>query len=239
MQIFPAIDLRGGYCVRLRQGDYAQETIFDNDPVAVAKRWEAQGAAGLHLVDLDGAKQGEPVNAECIRKIRAAVHIPCQVGGGLRDDSHIEKVLSWGVDRVILGTRALQDPLWLRSVCERHPEKVVLGLDSRAGRVATHGWVETSPQSVIEVARRAASWPLAAIVYTDILRDGMLEGPNFAGLAELRSAVQTPVLASGGITTLDDIRALKALDLAGCVIGRSLYEGLLDLTEVVKVVQSK
>ncbi|HEV3144245.1 MAG TPA: 1-(5-phosphoribosyl)-5-[(5-phosphoribosylamino)methylideneamino]imidazole-4-carboxamide isomerase [Gemmataceae bacterium] len=237
MQIFPAIDLRGGYCVRLRQGDYSQETIFDSDPVAVAQRWEAHGAAGLHLIDLDGAKLGEPANRECIRKIRAAVGIPCQVGGGLRDDSHIEEVLGWGVERVILGTRALQDPLWLRSACERHPGKIVLGLDSRSGRVATHGWLETSPQSVIEVARRAASWPLASIVYTDILKDGMLEGPNFAALAELRSAVRTPVIASGGITTLDDIRALKVLDLAGCVIGRALYEGRLDLAEVVKVVQ--
>jgi phosphoribosylformimino-5-aminoimidazole carboxamide ribotide isomerase len=235
MQIYPAIDLRGGYCVRLRQGDYSQETIFDNDPVGVARRWETQGADWLHIVDLDGAKQGQPVNGDAIRRIRKAVRIPCQVGGGLRDDSHVEQLLSWGVDRVVLGTRALQDPAWLRGVCERHPGKIVLGLDSRSGLVATHGWLETSEQTVIVVARQATAWPLAAIVYTDVMRDGMLEGPNFAALAELRSAVPTPILASGGVTTLDDIRALAALDLAGCIIGRALYEGRLDLRQVKNV----
>jgi phosphoribosylformimino-5-aminoimidazole carboxamide ribotide isomerase len=229
MQIYPAIDLRGGCCVRLRQGDYAQETVFDNDPVAVASRWQQQGAQWLHLVDLDGAKAGQPVNGETIRRIRKAVSIPCQVGGGLRDDPHIEAAFRLGIDRIVLGTRALKDPAWFRAVCERRPGKVVLGLDARDGRIATHGWVETSEQMVVEVAKRVSAWPLAAIIYTDIRRDGMLEGPNFECLAELRDAVSVPVIASGGVTTVGDVQRLAELKLAGCIIGRALYEGRIEL----------
>ena len=191
MQLYPAIDLRGGHCVRLKQGDYAQETIFDSDPVAVARRWEALGAHWLHLVDLDGARMGRPVNGDVVRQIRAAVKIPVQVGGGMRDDSHIEDAFSWGVDRVIIGTRALGDPGWIRSVCERHPGRVVLGLDARAGLVATHGWLETSQHTAVDVARRATAWRLAAIVYTDIAKDGMMGGPNVEALAELTTSLPT------------------------------------------------
>src|SRR5713226_5203540 len=149
MQLYPAIDLRGGQCVRLKQGDYAQEIVFDSDPVAAARRWESLGAHWLHLVDLDGAKTGRPVNGAEVRRIRAAVKIPVQVGGGIRDDEHVENAFSWGVERVIIGTKALSDPGWLRSVCERHPGRVVLGLDARSGRVATHGWLETSEHSAV------------------------------------------------------------------------------------------
>jgi phosphoribosylformimino-5-aminoimidazole carboxamide ribotide isomerase len=234
MLIYPAIDLRGGCCVRLKQGDYAQETKFDDDPVAVARRWEQQGASGLHLVDLDGAKAGHPVNGDTIRRITAAVSIPCQVGGGLRDDSHVLEALRWGVRRFVLGTRALKDPAWLRTVCERHGGRVVLGLDARDGRIATHGWLETSEQAAIEVAQRVSAWPLAAIVYTDIRRDGMLEGPNFEALAEMRAAVAVPVFASGGVTTVEDVQRLAALKLDGCIIGRALYEGRIDLAAAVK-----
>lgn len=238
MQIYPAIDLRGGACVRLKQGDYAQETVFDNDPVAVARRWERLGAGWLHLVDLDGAKLGEPVNGDVIRRIRAAVKVPCQVGGGLRGDDHIEEAFSWGVERVILGTRALTDPGWLRSVCERHPGRIVLGLDARAGMVATHGWLETSEHRAVDVAHHVVAWRLAAIVYTDIAKDGMLEGPNFEALAELADAVPVPIIASGGVTTVEDVRALATLGLAGCIIGRALYEGRIDLTEALKTIQT-
>jgi len=229
MLIYPAIDLRGGCCVRLKQGDYAQETKFDDDPVAVARRWEQQGASGLHLVDLDGAKAGHPVNGDTIRRITAAVSIPCQVGGGLRDDSHVLEALRWGVRRIVLGTRALKDPAWLRAVCERHGGRVVLGLDARDGRLATHGWLETSEQTAVEVAHRVSAWPLAAIVYTDIRRDGMLEGPNFDALAEMQKSVAVPVFASGGVTTVEDVRRLAELKLDGCIIGRALYEGRIDL----------
>ncbi|MFL5340841.1 MAG: 1-(5-phosphoribosyl)-5-[(5-phosphoribosylamino)methylideneamino]imidazole-4-carboxamide isomerase [Gemmataceae bacterium] len=236
MQIYPAIDLRGGYCVRLRQGDYDQETIFDNDPVAVAQRWEKLGAGWLHLVDLDGAKVGRPVNGATARQIRAAVKIPCQFGGGLREDAHIEEAFSWGVERVVLGTRALKDPHWLRSVCERWPGRIALGLDARSGMVATHGWVETSDRSAVDVAREVAGWPLAAIVYTDIAKDGMLGGPNFEALAELRAAVALPVIASGGVTTVADVKKLARLNLSGCIVGRALYEGRLDLTAALSAI---
>jgi phosphoribosylformimino-5-aminoimidazole carboxamide ribotide isomerase len=236
MQLYPAIDLRGGHCVRLKQGDYAQETLFDTDPVAAARRWERLGAHGLHLVDLDGAKQGRPVNGHVVRRIRTAVKIPIQIGGGLRDDSHVETAFSWGAERVIIGTKALSDPAWLRSVCERHPGRIILGLDARAGMVATHGWLETSEHSAVDVARRAAAWPLAAIVYTDIAKDGMMGGPNVEALAELAAAVAVPVIASGGITTVDDVKKLAQLNLAGCIIGRALYEGKLDLTEALRAI---
>ncbi len=236
MQIYPAIDLRGGYCVRLRQGDYAQETIFDNDPIAVALRWQKLGAPWLHLVDLDGAKIGRPVNGDTIRRIRKAVSIPCQVGGGLREDAHIEEAFALGVERVVLGTRALKDPQWLRSTCERWPERIALGLDARAGMAATHGWIETSDRPAIEVAKQVSTWPLAAIIYTDIGKDGMLAGPNFEALAELKAAVPTPIMASGGVTSLDDVRKLAQLNLAGCIVGRALYEGQLNLTEALAAI---
>lgn len=229
MQLYPAIDLRGGYCVRLRQGDYNQETIFDSDPVAVAQRWQQQGASWLHLVDLDGAKLGQPINGDTIRQIRAAVTIPCQVGGGLREDRHIEEALSWGVARVVLGTRALHDPAWCRALTERYPGRIVLGLDARAGRVATQGWLETSDRTAISLAQEVAAWPLAAIVYTDIAKDGMLQGPNFDAMAELRAVVSCPLIASGGVTTVEDVRRLAALGLDGCIIGRALYEGRIEL----------
>jgi phosphoribosylformimino-5-aminoimidazole carboxamide ribotide isomerase len=238
MQIYPAIDLRGGCCVRLRQGDYAQETVFDNDPVAVARRWERQGADWLHLVDLDGAKAGRPVNGEAVKRIRDAVSIPCQFGGGLRDDGHIEDAFEWGVERVVLGTRALKDPAWLREVCGRFPGRIVLGLDARGGRVATHGWLETSELTAVEVARQVSAWPLAAIVYTDINKDGMLGGPNFDALAEVRDAARVPVIASGGVTTVDDVRTLTELKLAGCIIGRALYEGRIDLAAALGATRS-
>src|SRR5262245_43859716 len=236
MQLYPAIDLRGGHCVRLKQGDYGQEILFDTDPVAVARRWANLGAHWLHIVDLDGTKQGRPINGHVIRRIRAAVTIPIQLGGGMRDDSHIEKAFSWGVERVIIGTRALSDPGWLRSVSERHPGRIVLGLDARSGMAATHGWLETSEHSAVDVARRASAWPLAAIVYTDIAKDGMLAGPNVEALAELTEAAALPVIASGGITTVEDVKTLARLNLAGCIIGRALYEGKLDLSEALRAI---
>ena len=233
MLIFPAIDLRGGRCVRLRQGDYDQETVFGSDPAEMARRWASQGARYLHLVDLDGAREGRPVNGDSVRRIVAAAGVPCQLGGGLRGTEHITEALTWGVERVILGTRALQDPGWLEGVCRRWPGKVVLGIDARDGRVATAGWLQVSDVSALELAARCAGWPLAALVYTDISRDGMLAGPNPAAQAEMVKAVDWPVIASGGVTTLEDVRRLARLGLAGCIIGRALYEGRLDLAEAI------
>ncbi len=238
MQIYPAIDIRGGRCVRLRQGDYARETVFDDDPVAAARRWVGQGADRLHLVDLDGAKQGHPVNGDVIRAIVQSAGVPCQLGGGLRTETHLRDVFAWGIERVILSTRALLDPIWFRSACELFPGRVVLGLDARHGKVATHGWLEQSERSAVELAREAAAWPIAGIVYTDISRDGTLEGPNLDAYREMLAAVRVPVLASGGITTLDNVRDLARLGLAGCVIGRALYEGRLDLPAVIESVRS-
>jgi phosphoribosylformimino-5-aminoimidazole carboxamide ribotide isomerase len=231
MLILPAIDLRGGQCVRLRQGDYQQETVFGAYPAAMARRWVDQGARYLHLVDLDGAKEGRPVNGASVRAVVQAAGVLCQLGGGLRTEEHIDEALSWGVQRVVIGTRAVKDPDWFKGVCRSRPGKVVLGIDARSGRVATEGWLEVSECSALELARRCAAWPLAALVYTDISRDGMLAGPNVEALAEMAAAVPLPVIASGGVTTLDDIRRLAGLGLAGCIVGRALYEGRLDLKE--------
>jgi phosphoribosylformimino-5-aminoimidazole carboxamide ribotide isomerase len=237
--ILPAIDLRGGQCVRLRQGDYDRETVFGADPTAMARRWVEQGAAYLHLVDLDGAKQGRPVNGDSVRRIVAAAGVPCQLGGGLRTEDDVALALGWGVARVIVGTRALKDPPGFAALCRRFPGKVVLGIDARNGQVATEGWLEVSHVSALDLARRCAEWPLAALVYTDISRDGMLEGPNVEATAELARSVALPVIASGGVTTLEDVRRLAALRLGGCIIGRALYEGRLDLAAVLAAAQMK
>jgi phosphoribosylformimino-5-aminoimidazole carboxamide ribotide isomerase len=238
VQVYPAIDIRGGRCVRLRQGDYARETVFDDDPVAVARRWVEQGADRLHLVDLDGAKHGHPVNGDVIRRIVEASGVPCQLGGGLRTETHLREAFGWGIERVILSTRALLAPLWFRSACELYPNRVLLGLDARHGKVATHGWLEVSERSAVALAQEAAAWPIAGIVYTDITRDGTLEGPNVDAYRELLAAVEVPVIASGGVTTLDNVRDLLRVGVAGCVIGRALYEGQLHLRDVLACANS-
>jgi phosphoribosylformimino-5-aminoimidazole carboxamide ribotide isomerase len=236
--ILPAIDLRGGQCVRLRQGDYSQETVFGSDPAAVAQRWVAQGASFLHLVDLDGAKAGRPVNSASVRRIVASAGVPCQLGGGLRTEADIVAAVDLGAERVIIGTKALKDQSWFESICHRFAGQIVLGIDARNGRVATEGWLATSERSALDLARQCSAWPLAAIVYTDISRDGMLDGPNCDGLAEMVRAVTVPVIASGGVTTLKDIQRLAQLGLAGCIIGRALYEGRLNLADAIAAASS-
>jgi phosphoribosylformimino-5-aminoimidazole carboxamide ribotide isomerase len=238
VQIIPAIDLRGGQCVRLRQGDYAQEIVFGNDPAGMARRWVESGASYLHLVDLDGARAGKPMNGASVRAILEAVAIPCELGGGLRTEEQIAEALAWGLDRVVIGTRALEDLGWFAHICTRFPRRIALGIDAREGMVATDGWCKISSRSALDLGRQCASLPLAALIYTDIRRDGMLEGPNFAALAELKAAVDLPVIASGGVTTIEDIRKLADLSLAGCIVGRALYEGQLDLMEAITVTMS-
>jgi phosphoribosylformimino-5-aminoimidazole carboxamide ribotide isomerase len=237
MLILPAIDLRGGQCVRLRQGDYSQETVFGHDAAAVARDWVKQGARALHLVDLDGAREGRPVNVASIQAIVRAVDVPCQLGGGLRAQAQIEEVLSWGVQRAILGTRALKDADWFERIVRAFPERIILGLDARNGMVATNGWLEVDQTPALEVARRYAKLPLAALVYTDISKDGMLEGTNTEAMAELASVVKTPLIASGGVTNLNDVKKLARMGVAGCIIGRALYEGCIDLRSAIQVAQ--
>ena len=233
MQIYPAIDLLGGRCVRLRQGDFDRETVFGSEPADMARTWVERGASYLHIVDLDGAKQGHPVNGRSIREIIAATGVPCQLGGGLREEAHIAEALAFGVTRVILGTKALQDPAWCAAMCRKFAGRIVIGLDARDGRLATQGWLHTSDQSVLDVARQCSSWAVSALVFTDIGKDGMLAGPAVDATAELAAAVSVPVIASGGVTTVDDVARLAARGISGCIIGRALYEGRIDLAQAL------
>jgi phosphoribosylformimino-5-aminoimidazole carboxamide ribotide isomerase len=229
MFIYPAIDLLNGRCVRLRQGDYSQETVFSDDPAAVARQWVAQGATRLHIVDLDGAKAGKPVNGAVIRRIMEAAGVPCQLGGGIRTDADLATVFDWGIQWAVLGTRALQDPNWVRTVAAKHPQRIVLGVDAKNGFVATEGWLEVSKVKAVDLAKQVSDSPLAAVVYTDIAKDGMMAGPNFEALAEMQAAQPLPVIASGGVCTLDHVKRLTASSTFGCIIGRALYEGTIDL----------
>jgi phosphoribosylformimino-5-aminoimidazole carboxamide ribotide isomerase len=234
MQIWPAIDLRGGKCVRLRQGDYQQETVFADNPVDVARQFVGQGARHLHIVDLEGAREGLPVNLPSVQDILASIDIECELGGGIRDEQSVCELLNFGLARLVIGTSALTDPEWFRAACRRYPHKLVLGIDARNGRAATDGWTNTSEVAAIDLARQFAEEPLAAIIYTDIATDGMMTGPNVAAMAEMQEAVKVPVIASGGVTTVDDISRLAAAGLAGCIIGRALYEGTLTLSEAIR-----
>lgn len=238
MQIWPAIDLRGGKCVRLLQGDYRRELIFDDDPAAVARRMVEQGAEHLHLVDLDGARDGRPGNLESVRAILAAVDIPCELGGGIRDEAIIAQLLATGLSRLVIGTRALGDPNWLRMCARRWPGRIVLGIDARDGQVATDGWLKTSSAAAEDLARQFDTEPLAAIIYTDIATDGMLGGPNLAAMRRMHEAIRLPLVASGGVTTADDVAALAAVGLTGCIIGRALYENRITLPEALAAAKS-
>jgi phosphoribosylformimino-5-aminoimidazole carboxamide ribotide isomerase len=239
MQIWPAIDLRGGKCVRLRQGDYQRETVYGDDPARMARRWVGEGARRLHLVDLDAARDGSHANLEAVEAIVTAIDVPCQLGGGIREEAVIERLLATGLARLVVGTRALKEPDWFRQMVRRFPDRLVLGIDAKAGMVATHGWLETSSTSALELAGQFTGEPLAAIVYTDISRDGMLEGPNFGALAEMQAAAGCELIASGGVTTAEDVRRLKVLGLSGCIIGRALYEGTLSLADALALAEDE
>lgn len=233
MQIWPAIDLRGGNCVRLQQGDYGRETVFGEQPEAMARHWAELGARQLHLVDLDGAKEGRPANLTAVRDILEAVDVPCQLGGGIRDELTIENLLALGLSRLVLGTSALKRPDWFRQMARRYPGKLALGIDARDGMVATDGWLETSATPATELARQFADLPLTALIYTDIARDGMLAGPNVAAMRQMQEAVALPVIASGGVTNRDDVAQLAAIPMAGVIIGRALYENTLTLADAL------
>ncbi|HUG70668.1 MAG TPA: 1-(5-phosphoribosyl)-5-[(5-phosphoribosylamino)methylideneamino]imidazole-4-carboxamide isomerase [Pirellulaceae bacterium] len=233
MQIWPAIDLRGGKCVRLQQGDYNRETVFGDDPAAMARRWVDEGAQYLHLVDLDGARDGTSANKAAVASILAAVDIPCELGGGVRDEDTIKSWLDAGLYRLVIGTKALKEPDWFRTMCRRYPRQLVLGIDARNGRVATDGWLDVSDVAATEMARQYAGEPLAAIVYTDIAKDGMMAGTNLPAMQEMKEAVDVPVIASGGVTNVEDVRQLARMAMAGCIIGRALYEGTLTIADAV------
>jgi phosphoribosylformimino-5-aminoimidazole carboxamide ribotide isomerase len=239
MDVIPAIDLLEGRCVRLYQGDYAQSQVFDENPVAAARQWVEQGAPRLHLVDLDGAKAGHPVNLSVIEAIVQAVDVPIQVGGGLRDRQSVANLLATGVQRAILGTVAVEQPDLVAQLCQEFPGQIVVGIDARNGKVATRGWLETSEVLATELAQRMAQLGAAAIIYTDIHRDGTLQGPNMEALRELANAIAIPVIASGGVSSVSDLLSLLALEssgVTGAIVGRAIYTGDVDLKEALRAV---
>ncbi|MBL23613.1 MAG: 1-(5-phosphoribosyl)-5-[(5-phosphoribosylamino)methylideneamino]imidazole-4-carboxamide isomerase [Rhodospirillaceae bacterium] len=230
MIIYPAIDLKDGQCVRLQQGDMDRATVFNDDPAAQAQAFERAGAEWIHIVDLNGAFEGHPVNGEAVEAIVDAVEIPVQLGGGIRNEKAIENWLERGVTRVILGTVAVKDPDLVRQACKRWPAKIALGIDARDGLVAVEGWAEISDISAIDLARQFEASGAAAIIYTDIGRDGVLAGPNIDATMVLADSVQTPVIASGGVSGLEDIEAVASSPpIAGVIVGRALYDGRVTL----------
>ena len=241
MILFPAIDLKNGEAVRLEQGDMARATVFHRDPAEQARTFAAQGFEYLHIVDVDGAFAGKPMNAAAVERILAAVRIPVQLGGGIRDHATIEGWLGKGVTRVIIGTAAVRDPALVRAAAKTFPGRVAVGLDARDGKVAVQGWAESSELAVLDIAGRFEDAGVAAIVYTDIARDGMLKGLNIDATIALADAVSIPVIASGGLASLDDVRALlhpRAKKLAGAIAGRALYDGRLDAAAALKLLRS-
>lgn len=238
MIVFPAIDIKGGRCVRLKQGRADQETVYGDDPAAMGEKWQAAGAAWLHVVDLDGAFSSRPQNLEAIRRLRRAVTIPIQLGGGIRTLEVMEEYFALGIDRLILGTAVLKDPELTARALTAFPGRIAVGLDARDGRLAVEGWTETTEATAIAVAQALAPLKPAALIYTDIARDGVKTGPNLAATRALAQAVDLPVIASGGVSSLRDILDLKALEpfgVIGVITGRALYDGLLDLKEAIRV----
>ncbi|MEO0349525.1 MAG: 1-(5-phosphoribosyl)-5-[(5-phosphoribosylamino)methylideneamino]imidazole-4-carboxamide isomerase [Cyanobacteria bacterium P01_A01_bin.15] len=239
MDVIPAIDLLGGRCVRLFQGDYEQSQVFDDDPVAVARRWADAGASRIHLVDLDGAKAGQPENWQAIAEIVRAVDVPVQVGGGLRDRNRVQALFKLGVQYAILGTVAVENPDLVGELSAEFPGRIFVGIDARDGRVATRGWLETSTVMADDLAQRMGDLGAAAIIYTDIQRDGTLKGPNLKALRTLAGKINTPVIASGGVSSMGDLLSLLGvapLGVTGVIIGKALYTGNLDLSEAIKAI---
>ncbi len=239
MILFPAIDLKNGEAVRLQQGDMARATVFNRDPAAQASAFERQGFEYLHLVDLDGAFAGKPMNAAAVEQILAAVKIPVQLGGGIRDRATIDGWLGKGIARVIIGTAAVRNPSLVKEAARACPGGVAVGLDARDGKVAVEGWAETSELSVLDIARRFEDAGVAAIIYTDVARDGMLKGLNLDATIAVADAVSIPVIASGGFASIDDVRALlapEAKKLAGAIVGRALYDGRLDPAAALQMI---
>jgi phosphoribosylformimino-5-aminoimidazole carboxamide ribotide isomerase len=234
MYVIPAIDLIGGKCVRLIQGDYSRQINYEDDPVKQAKEFESAGAKWLHIVDLEAAKFGRPVNTDAVRAICGLGQLKVELGGGIRDENAIRQMFEIGVERVIIGTKAVSDFDWFGQVAEKFPGKIVLGLDAHGSKVATHGWTQDSNENLLDFAIEAAKLPLAAIIYTDISKDGMMEGPNLRRTKELVQTVDVPVIASGGVKEIVDIERLAEVGPEAVVVGRSLYEGTLNLADAIR-----
>ncbi len=235
MEIYPAVDIQDGRVVRLEQGDFERVTVFDDSPLAAARRWAAGGAGWIHMVDLDGAWLGKPVNAELVREAVEGVDARVQLGGGLRNIAAVEAALGLGVERVVLGTAAVENRDLLVEACEKYPGQIVVGIDALDGLVATHGWAKDSAVTALWAIDDVSLPGVAAIVFTDIGRDGMMKGPNLKSLAEAVEAAGRPLIASGGISTIEDVRAVAEAGAAGAIIGRALYDGSIDLAEALRV----
>lgn len=238
MIIIPAIDLKGGKCVRLTQGQKDLETVFSDDPVDVARSWQDQGADYLHVVDLDGAFEGTPKNLTVVEQIIKKVKIPIEFGGGLRTTQSIKTLLDLGADRVIIGTKAIDSPSWVNELCATFPGRIAVGIDAKNGRVAVKGWTSVCEWTAVAFAKEIEKASPCALIFTDISKDGMLQGPNIASLKELLMTVKTPVIASGGISSLKDIEALSQLPIAGMIIGKALYTGHIKFSEAKRLCNS-
>ena len=235
--MIPAIDLRGGRCVRLLQGDYAKETAYSDDPVSMAMQWQELGAPMLHVVDLDGARAGRPVQADIVAAICAALAIPVEISGGMRTLENVREAVKRGASRVQVGSAAVKDPEMLRAACAAYPEAIVVSIDAKGGEVMTDGWTQGGGVSAFDLANRVVADGAARIMYTDISRDGALQGPNVEALQEMVAAVPVPVIASGGITTIEQLRDVMATGCEGAIIGKALYEGQIDLREALAAAQ--
>ncbi len=239
MYLLPAIDLRDGKCVRLIQGDYGRQIDYGDDPVAQARAFEQAGASWLHVVDLDGALKGGHFNLDVLQRIRQETRLNIELGGGVRSEESVKALLDSGITRAIVGTRALEDLSWFEKLVRDYPGKIVLGLDARDGLIATRGWTETGTVTVEQMADTVNDWPLAAIVYTDIARDGMLTGPNVEATGRLASRCKVEVIASGGVGELDHLRQITTIPVGGVIVGRALYEGKFTVKEALAVVEGK
>jgi phosphoribosylformimino-5-aminoimidazole carboxamide ribotide isomerase len=239
MIVIPAIDLKDGSCVRLRQGDMAAETVYSSDVPAIARQWQEQGAVLIHVVDLNGAVDGEPRNLSEIQSVIDTVSVKVQVGGGIRNIDTVRRYLAAGVSRVVLGTAALTDRMVLEQACREFPRRILLGLDARDGKVAVKGWTALSETKAIDLLKELSGYELGAVIYTDIARDGMLQGPNISALREVVERSSFPVIASGGITRMEDLRAIRSLGprLEGAIVGKALYDGKLDYRAAVEALR--
>ena len=237
MEVIPAVDIKGGKCVRLYQGDYNKETVFSENPIDVAVEWKAQGAKRLHVIDLDGAARGEPRNIKVIGAIVKRTKLPLQLGGGIRDEAVVARLLDIGIDRVILGTVAVENPELIKNLCRKYGEAIIVGIDARDGFVATHGWMQKTEVKALQLGLQMKDLGVKRIIYTDIKRDGTLTEPGFAAIEEMVKGVKLQIIAAGGISKISHLKKLKELGVEGAILGRAIYTGDINLKEALKVIE--